>query len=139
MTTQTLITLSVILFSLFAYYFKLHIKVVAYFAAKNQPWAVKAAKHLHLQKELKDAVRKKRKFKMFCELADMESEARGGIRIYVIETNQGGYRLFSRDGYFNFLHKRGMKGTDAILIKEAVYWTKSNAVDPMRVNGGKGK
>ena len=123
MTTQSIATIVIVLFSIIAYYLKLHIKVVAYFASRNYSWAVTAAKHLHLQKELRDAVRKKRKFKMFCELADMESEAKGGIRIYVIETNQGGYRLFTREGYFSFLHRRGVKGSDVLLIKEAVYWT----------------
>lgn len=125
MTTQTITTLIFIILSILAYYFKLHIKVITYFAKRENQWAIDAAKNLHSQKEIKDAKRKLRKFKLYCELADIESEANGNIRYYVLETNQGGYRLFTRYGYLLWLKRKGMKGDDTMLIKDAVYWTKN--------------
>lgn len=106
------------------YVFKIDKKIVFYYAKKGKRWAKDAAIRMYNDVKIKEAVNKKRNLNRAKRLADELSEANGNRRYYVLETNQGGYRVFSRREYNAWMKIHGLKLKNTNLIKDAVYFTK---------------
>lgn len=124
-TAPEIIALVLTLLSLVAYKLNLHVKIIAYYARKGQKWAIDAARNLQQQNTIKEIRRKEKRLRLAIEQADMLSEANNGRIYYVMETKQGNFRIYSRRQYYWFLKQHGLKGTDTILYRDCVYYTKN--------------